>query len=84
MAGDSVADVGTSVVVAIYEDPRGMRVRAFQSEALAYAWKGEVARSWWEDEFGEEAPTQDDFVDTFFEDQDEFHFDVCRVRVEGS
>jgi hypothetical protein len=84
MAGDAVADVGISVVVAIYEHPGGMRVRAFQSEALAYAWRREVARSWWEDEFGEEAPTRDDFVDTFFEDQDEFHFDVCRVRVEGS
>lgn len=84
MTGDAVADAGASVVFAIWEHPQGRRVRAFQSEELANAWRREVVRSWWEDEFGEEAPTREDFVETFFEDQDEFHFDVCRVQVEGS
>ena len=42
---------GDTVIVAIYTHPHGSDARAFCGVAGAEAWRDQIAREWWDEEF---------------------------------
>jgi len=65
------------VYIAIYDHKHGRDVRAFANDALAEAWRQEIAAAWWDQEM-DSAPRPDDPHDMANE-----YFDTMADRFGG-
>lgn len=75
----------TRAYAALYEHPHGTDVRIFVNEDDAWAWRTQLAKEWWEDEFADEPPSDDAIGPAYFDrmaEHDEF-FSVHPCGIEG-